>query len=122
MRHTPSLLRLFVFGMAAMLGVGRAAAQDPVCIAMGLPIVSGVPGNADEHGTALRDMLTSYLTSPSTKVVPLDAKLASQAPAEAKQKGCGLLLSVNATGKKGGNSMLSKVAGEAGRQAAWHVP
>jgi hypothetical protein len=123
MKDTSSLLRLFVFGMVALLAGSReAAAQDPVCLAIGLPVVSGLQGNADEHGIALRDVFTSYLTSPTTKVVALDAKLASQAPAEAKQKGCGLLLTLNATGKRNGPGMLSKVASEAGRQAAWHVP
>ena len=123
MRHTPSLLRLFVFGMAALFAASRsAAAQDPVCIAIGLPVVSGLQGNADEAGTALREVFTSYLTSPSTKIVALEAKLASQAPAEAKQKGCGLLLTVSATAKRSGPSVFSKVASEAGRQASWYVP
>jgi hypothetical protein len=122
-KHTHLLLRLFVFGMAALLAASHVtASQNPPCIAIGLPVVTGVQGNADEAGAAVRELLTSYLNGPAIKVVALETKLASQAPAEAKQKGCGLLLAVTATGKRGGSGVLTKMATEAGRQASWYVP
>lgn len=123
MKHTHSLLRLFVFAMAALLAPSHAtASQDPPCIAIGLPVVTGVQGNADEAGAAVRELLTSYLNGPAIKVVALESKLASQAPAEAKQKACGLLLTVTATGKRSGSGVFGKMAAEAGRQASWYVP
>jgi hypothetical protein len=48
----------------------------------------------------VRDLLTSFLTGPSMQVVPIDARLASQAIEEARQKTCGRVLTAALTRKR----------------------
>lgn len=103
--------------------VAATAAQDaPVCIAIGLPAVKGMEGNALEVGGAVRELLASFLNGPSLQVTALEARLASQELAEAKQKGCGSLLVATLTRKRGGGGLLGQVVGQAGSAAAWQIP
>jgi hypothetical protein len=70
-----------------------AAQHDPqTCIAIVLPSLHGADGDASGFANSLRDLLASYLTGPSLKAMPLEARLASQAVEEARQKQCGNVL------------------------------
>lgn len=99
-----------------------SAVQTPSCIAIVLPSVQGVDGRAGDVSGALRDLLTSYLTGPSLKAVPLEARLQSQAVEEARQKGCGNILTATLTRKRSGGGVLGKALGQAAGTAAWYVP
>src|SRR5882724_3870826 len=78
-----------------------APAADARCIAVAIPTVQGVPGNAGDAASGLRDLMISYLTAPSFKIVPLEAKLLSQAGDEARQKKCEPILVLSLTRKSG---------------------
>jgi hypothetical protein len=51
-----------------------------------------VTGNTETAITAVRETFTSFLAGPSLGVTPLEARLASQAREEAKQKSCPYIL------------------------------
>lgn len=128
MRRLVFRLMLFV---AAIVMASVAAAQETslpaapsACIAIVLPNVQGVEGNAADVGAALREVFVSYLTGPSIRVVPLDSRLTIQAIPEARQKECSNLLIVALTRKRsgGGGGMLGKVLGQAGTSMAWGIP
>jgi len=91
------------------------------CIAIVAPALEGIPGNALEAGAGVRDVIASYLTGPSVKVVTLEAKFASQAREEAKQKGCEPLLFTKVTRKTSGGKVL-KVLGHAANTTSWQLP
>jgi hypothetical protein len=55
---------------------------------------------------AVRSTLASYLTGPTVEVVRLEALLPQQAEAEAREKGCDLVLYASASHKKGGGGGL----------------
>jgi hypothetical protein len=65
------------FGVVAMtvptvlgpLTATLAASPGAACIAIALPEVRGVPGNAVDAATGVRDLLASYLSGPKAKVV-----------------------------------------------------
>src|ERR1700681_3130195 len=80
-----------------------------------------MPGNAAHAATGVRDLIASYLTGPSVKLVSLEARLPSQAIEEAKQKGCEPLLFATLTRKSGG-SRLTKALGQAAGNSAWYLP
>ena len=84
---------------------GAARAADQRCIAVAMAVVQGMPGNAVELASGIRDLVVSYLSAPSMKVVPLEARLPSQAATEAKEKGCEPLLIVSVTRKSGGGGL-----------------
>ena len=96
----------------------------PPCVAILLPSVQGVEGNATEVAASLRELFTSYLKGPSMQVVALDARLASQAVEEARQKQCDHVLATTLTRKRGGGGggLLGRVAGQAGTTAALNLP
>jgi hypothetical protein len=89
-------------------------------VALLLPSVEGVD-DATAVATSVRSIFESYLTGPSLKSILLDARLASQANIEAKQKDCTTILTVSVTRKAGnyGPSKLSSVARAAGTTAAY---
>jgi hypothetical protein len=91
------------------------------CIAIVAPALEGIPGNAQEAGAGVRDVIVSYLTGPSVKVITLEAKLASQAREEAKQKGCEPLLFTKVTRKTSGGKVL-KALGHAANTTSWQLP
>lgn len=125
---------MFVVAAGAISGISLAAQSQmapggdapqttPVCIAIMLPSVQGVEGSATEMGASVREVFTSFLTGPSLQAVALEARLASQAIEEARQKQCGHVLSVTLTRKRGGGGgFLGKIAGQAGSSAAWGIP
>lgn len=99
----------------------RPESETEECIAIAPPVVQGVAGNADEASSGLRDLLAKYLTGPSLKVVPLDARLPSQAAAEAKEKGCDPVLFATLT-RKGAGSKLTTALGQAAGGSGWYLP
>ena len=101
---------------------GVSALATPACIAIVLPSVQGVDGSAGDVSGALRQLLTSYLTGPSLKAVPLEARLQSQAVEEARQRGCDHILTTTLTRKRGGGGLFGKALGQAAGTAAWYVP
>lgn len=115
-----------VITLGGFLWVTAVTAAQPtpgVCIAIALPAVQGVEGSAVEVGNAVRELFTSYLAGPAIQVVALDVRLASQAPAEARQKGCGHVLTATLTRKRGGGGgTFGRILGQAGSSVAWQIP
>ena len=110
-------------GFLSVTAVTPAQERTPgVCVAIALPAVQGVEGSAVEVGNAVRELFTSYLTGPAIQVVALDVRLASQAPAEARQKGCGHVLTATLTRKRSGSGTLATILGQAGSSVAWQLP
>lgn len=108
--------------MSALPTLASGASQKSgTCIAIGLPAVQGVEGSAVDVGNAVRELFNGFLTGPSIKVVTLDARLASQAAEEARQKACKLVLTVNLTRKRS-NTRLGRMLGQAGSTMAWTMP
>ncbi len=99
-----------------------SAVPTPSCIAIVLPSVQGVDGSAGDVSGALRELLTSYLTGPSLRTIPLEARLLSQAVEEARQKGCDNILTATLTRKRSGGGALGRALGQAAGTAAWYVP
>ena len=58
----------------------------------------------------MKDVIANYLGGPSTKVVPLDARLPSQAVEEAKQEGCEPIPLAAVTRKSGGAGSRRRLA------------
>ena len=116
---------------AAVFIIGGIAASSPAlalaqasgapCIAMMMPEVKGMPGQADELGNAVRELFASYLTAPTFKTISLEAKLPMVALNEAKEKECPNILAVTLTGKQSSNK-LGKLVGSAAGSAAIYVP
>lgn len=115
--------------MAAMIPIGislasvtlAAQAAGPACIAIVLPVVQGVPGSAVDAAAGVRDLMSAYLTGPKLKVIPLEARLQSQAVEEAKEKHCEPLLFVTVTHKAPGKGLL-KALGQGAGVASVFVP
>lgn len=124
MTRTFISLTFSVAAMAAAPAAAQTAAAAPQasgsCIAILLPTVQGVEGDATAVGNSVRDLFSTFLTGPSMQVVPLEARLTVHALEEAKQKSCGRVLVISMTKKRGGNALatIGKVAGQAGASAA----
>ena len=99
------------------------ARQDAAaaCLAVVLPSVQGVDGNATDVATGVRDLLVSYLNGPALRTVTLESRLPAQAAIEARQKGCDRMLLTTMARKRGGGSRLGGVLGQAAGTAAWHA-
>lgn len=97
-----------------------ASAADTACVALILPSVEGVE-DATAVASSVRSIFQSFLTGPSLKSVPLEARLGSQAAEEAKQKACVKILTVSVTRKAAGNGnrKLGALARAAGTTAAY---
>jgi hypothetical protein len=114
-------LQLFALTILSTPQPAAPAVQaDTACVSLLLPAVTGVD-DSTAVATSVRAIFESYLTGPSLKSVLLDAKLASQANEEAKQKGCTRILTVTVNRKAADNkpSALSSVARAAGTTAAY---
>jgi hypothetical protein len=105
---------------AAMPAQAPPQAPAKICIALLLPSVEGVD-DATAVATSVRSIFESYLTGPSLQSVMLDAKLASQANEEARQKECPRILNVTVVRKAGstGPSKAGSIARAAGTTAAY---
>lgn len=102
----------------------RAYSEEPKktgCIAVMAPGLEGVPGSAADAANGVRDLITSYLQGPTIKAVALDARLQSLAAAEAKQKGCGVLL-LSTVRRKSSNHNLLKALGQAAGSSSYSLP
>jgi hypothetical protein len=81
-----------------------------------------VTGNTETAITAVRETFTSVLTGPSLGVMPLEARLASQAREEAKQKSCAyVLLTTIKHQRKQDHGLLSRATTGAVATGAWQV-
>jgi hypothetical protein len=114
-------LALVVSTMTAPQAASAMPAGGAACVALLLPSVEGVEGDALAVAASIRSVFESYLTGPSLKSMPLEARLMSQATEEAKQKACPAILSVTVTRKTsgGGPSKIAAVASAAGTTAAY---
>ncbi len=101
-----------------------AAPQPSSCIAIMLPDVQGVEGDATAVGTPLRELVASFLRGPSVQVTLLEARLIAHALDEARQKSCGNVLTMTLSRKRsgGGGGLIGRIAGQAGYTAAWSIP
>jgi hypothetical protein len=95
-------------------------APAPTCIAIVLPSAKGAAGDATEFATSLRELFVSYLTGPSLRAMPLEARLASQAIEEARQKDCGHVLVTSIERKRNDGSGWGRALGRAAGSAAWY--
>jgi hypothetical protein len=95
---------------------------DEVCIAVVQPLITGVEGQADAVATGVRNLFVSFLTGPSMKAVPLEARLASQATEEARQKNCSRVLTMTLEEKHHGDHSKFKTITQAAGHAAGYVP
>ncbi len=107
------------FLVAAAVAAEPPAA--PTCLAIIIPSVQGIEGNAADVGSSVRDLFVTYLTGPSIRVIQLQARLASQATEEAKQQKCDHVLAATLTRKRGGGT-FGKVMGQAAGTASWAIP
>jgi hypothetical protein len=78
-------------------------------------------GDAQQAASGVRDLVTSYLTGPNEKIVPLDAKLPITARDEAKEKSCESILFINVTKKTGGRSFMHAL-GQGAAASSWRLP
>jgi hypothetical protein len=91
----------------------------PICLA---PADAQFPStDAIEASAAVNEVFKSYLTGPSVSIVPLTARLASQARLEARQASCSFVLFVSAKLErhKRAGGVLGQIAGHAAQDAAW---
>ena len=102
---------------------GPSAKTDTVCVAIVLPTIEGATGDSAALAESVRAVFTSYLTGPSLKALPLDARLPSQAAEEARQKDCGRILTAAMVLKRGGGGhALAGAVTRAAGTAAWYAP
>jgi hypothetical protein len=97
-----------------------AHAAPPACIAIVLPSAKGASGNATAFATSLRELFVSYLTGPSLRAVAIEARLASQAVEEARQKDCGHVLLTSIESKRDDGSGWGRALGRAAGTAVWY--
>lgn len=130
MKRIAALCGRSILGLAVLTSAisawGQSSKAEPAagptrCIAIANPALEGMPGNASEVANGIRDLITSYLTGPSVKIVALDAKLPSLAAEEAKQKGCEPLLFVTVRRKSNNHGFL-KALGQAASTSSWSLP
>lgn len=130
MRRCFTLTSIFLFGFAAhsqssasipgQAAPAGAQAGAPSCIAIVLPSAKGAAGDATEFARSLRELFVSYLTGPSLRTITLDARLASQAVEEARQKECGYVLLTSIEKKQNDGSGWGRALGRAAGTAAWY--
>jgi hypothetical protein len=126
MRPSRFVLAL-VAAVAPSVVIGEAARQKPptpasACVALTVPSVQGVDGDATSFAVAVRDLFASYLKGPSIRTVVLESRLGSQAVLEAREKDCGQVLLVTVEHKRTGGSKMGKMLGQAAGTAVWRAP
>lgn len=100
----------------------QAESRPSSCVALTLPRVEGVDGSATSFAVAVRDLFASFLTGPGIKTIQLDARLASQAALEARDKGCEHVVLATVTRKRSTGSGVGGVLGRAAGMSAARVP
>jgi hypothetical protein len=113
---------VFFAAVAAAPAHNERSQAGATCVGVVLPSVNGIEGDATSMGSVVRELFTSYLKGPSVQVLELEARLTSQAMAEARQKNCGHVLLATVTRKRGGGSAFGKIMGGAAGAAAWSIP
>ena len=126
MRHHRHALAL-IATVAPVVGIAQTASQKPpapgsACVALAVPSVQGVDGDATSFAMAVRDLFASYLKGPSVRTVSLESRLASQAALEARDKDCGQMLLVTVEHKRSGGSKLGSFVGQAAGTAVSRAP
>lgn len=95
---------------------GEVGAKKPGVIRLGLAAVkTGSVGeglSATDLAAAVQNTLTEYLKSPDVELIQLEAKLPSQAEAEARQKECDYVIYANVSHKKGGGGGFGGMFGK----------
>jgi hypothetical protein len=92
-------------------------------IGLVMPKVQMSSGDTAQAAEALRGNFASYLKGPTVEVIPLSARLASQATEEARQSECDYVLYLSMSVKKGGGgSMFGRAIGNIAGSAAGHIP
>ena len=93
-------------------------AAAPICLA---PASAQFPNtNTTDASAAVSGLFKSYLTGPSLSVVPLTARLTSQAREEARSANCKFVLFVTTKQERHRSSgVLGQIAGKAAQEAAW---
>ena len=99
---------------------GAAAPGSQACVAIVLPSAKGIDGDATAFANSLRDLFVGYLTGPSVRAITLEARLASQAIEEARQKTCGHVLVTSIERKRGGTNGWAGALGQAAGSAAYY--
>ena len=119
----PSRFGLTLLALALSVAGTTAAAQKPAstCVALTVPSVQGVDGNATSFATAVRDLFAGYLKGPSISTEVLESRLASQAALEARQKQCGQMLLVTVERKRS-SGKASRILGQAAGIAVTRAP
>lgn len=120
---TPRSIRFAAAVLLAAVALPRpSAAQNDAqtCIAIVLPSIKGADGDATGFANSLRELLTSYLTGPTLRAIPLDSRLPSQAVEEARQKQCGYVLVTSIARKHSDGSGWGRALGRAAGTAAWY--
>ena len=112
----------FASGSTTAAGAEAPPQGGQTCIAIVLPSVHGIEGNATDVSTSVRDLFASYLTGPSLQVVRLQARLASQAMEEAAHQNCGHVLTVTLSRKHGGGGGIGRVVGQVAGTASGYIP
>lgn len=103
------------------------SAKKPGVVRFGLATVKtgsvGAGLNPNDLAGAIGNTLADYLKSPNVELVRLEARLPSQADAEARQKECDYVIYTTASHKKGGGGgMFGKALGNIASSAAGHIP
>ncbi len=114
----------FAPALVAILSSSPAAPQgsSPTQICLAPPSVAASVGSATSASDAVKQSLASFLTGPTIGVVPLSARLESQARQEAKTAACRYLLFTEIKHqRKQGKSILGRAAGGAVQQGAWRA-
>jgi len=115
---------ILILPALALSAIGAEADQQKpasTCVALTVPSVQGVDGNATSFATAVRDLFASYIKGPSIRTESLESRLAAQAVLEARDKDCGQMLLVTVQRKRTSGG-ASRILGQAAGLAVTHAP
>lgn len=116
-------MRLQTIVLLVLAAPAVPAQQEPamtrICLAPSS--VEAGSSNAAAAMEATRENFSSFLTGPSLKAEPLQARLESQVREEAKQAGCPYLLltTIKLVSKRGGSNLLGHATAAAVREGAY---
>ena len=112
--------------LASLSGTAASTQDTPAqppktCVGVVVPSVRGIEGSASDIAVGIRDLFTGYLAGPAIQPIAVEARLASQALEEVRQRKCDYLLTAAVTRKRH-SGMLGRALGQAGSAAAWQIP
>lgn len=98
--------------------------EDVIRIGVAMPKMQLTQSPRDINpAEAVRNTIVKYMKGPSVEIVPLEARLATQVEAEAKERQCDFIVYSSVTQKKGGGGgMLGRALGNIAGAAAVHIP